>query len=69
MSRPRTTAGRTLRRSRTHRILAGVCGGIAEYLDCPAWVVRVAFVVGSIIPVLPGFVVYLVMWLVVPSEG
>ena len=29
---------------------------------------RLLFVIGSLVPVLPGFVVYLVLWLVFPSE-
>lgn len=31
--------------------------------------VRLAFVVGSILPIVPGFVVYLVLWLLVPKEA
>jgi len=31
--------------------------------------VRVAFVVGSILPILPGFVAYAILWLVVPTEA
>jgi phage shock protein C len=69
VSHPRTPAAApALRRSRRHRVLAGVCGGIAERFDWPPWLVRVMFVVGSVIPILPGFVVYLLMWLVVPLE-
>jgi phage shock protein PspC (stress-responsive transcriptional regulator) len=46
-----------------------VCGGIAEWRGWrPVWV-RVAFVVGSILPIVPGFVVYLVLWLLVPKEA
>ncbi len=57
-----------LRRSRRHRLLAGVCGGLAEWLGWPPALVRLAFVVGSLVPVLPGFVVYLLLWLTVPAE-
>jgi phage shock protein C len=57
-----------LRRSRRQRVLAGVCGGIAERFAWRPWIVRVMFVVGSFIPILPGFLVYLLMWLVVPLE-
>jgi phage shock protein C len=62
------SAGTGLQRSRRHRLLAGVCGGIATHLAWPPWAVRLAFVIGSVIPVLPGFLAYLVMWLVVPLE-
>jgi phage shock protein PspC (stress-responsive transcriptional regulator) len=57
-----------LRRSRRQRILAGVCGGIAEWRGWNPTLVRVVFVVGSLIPIIPGFVVYLVLWLVLPKE-
>lgn len=59
---------RPLRRSRSRRLIAGVCGGIAEWLGWPASLVRILFVVGSLVPVLPGFLVYLVLWLAVPLE-
>jgi len=50
-------------------MIAGVCGGIAQWGSWnPVWV-RVIFVVGSILPILPGFLVYLLLWLVVPHEG
>jgi len=50
-------------------MVAGVCGGIARWGGwSPVWV-RVIFVVGSILPILPGFLVYLLLWLVVPSEA
>jgi phage shock protein PspC (stress-responsive transcriptional regulator) len=58
-----------LRRSTHNRIIAGVCAGIAEWRGWrPIWV-RVAFVVGSLLPIVPGFVVYLVLWLLVPKAA
>ncbi|MDI9818081.1 MULTISPECIES: PspC domain-containing protein [unclassified Legionella] len=56
-----------LRRSRKERMIAGICGGLAEYFNIdPTWM-RLLFIVllllgGSTI------LVYLVMWLVVPLE-
>jgi len=55
-----------LSRSRRHRWIAGVCGGIAERLGWSPWVVRILFVLGGFLPVLPGAVVYLVLWLILP---
>ncbi len=57
-----------LRRSRTHRMLAGVAGGIAERFDVDVSLVRVAFVVlacawGA------GALLYLAMWALVPSAA
>lgn len=58
-----------LRRSRRHRLLGGVCGGIAAWLDwSPSWV-RILYVVVSVCSAaFPGTVVYIVLWLVVPQE-
>jgi phage shock protein PspC (stress-responsive transcriptional regulator) len=59
---------RHLRRSRRHRLIAGVCGGIAERLGWSPLVVRILFVAGAILPIFPGAVVYLVLWLVLPGD-
>ena len=58
-----------LRRSRRHRLLGGVCGGIAAWLDWkPTWV-RILYVVASVCSAaFPGTLVYIVLWLVVPQE-
>ena len=60
---------RPLRRSRRHRIVAGVCGGLAEWLGWRPVVVRVLFVLIGALPVLPGIVVYVALWLLIPDEG
>lgn len=57
-----------LRRSRRDRVIAGVCGGLAEWLGWKAGMLRALFVVGSVIPVLPGAIVYVVLWLLVPAD-
>jgi phage shock protein C len=59
---------RKLYRSRTQRMLGGVCGGLAEYFNIDATVMRVLFLIlaafgGS------GIVLYLVMWIVVPDAN
>lgn len=57
-----------LHRSRNDRILGGVCGGIAEWLGWSPGLVRVAYVVASILSVgFPGALVYVVLWLVMPT--
>ena len=60
-------SGKTFRRSRD-RVIAGVCGGIAEYLGWSAGRVRVLYVIVSILSAaFPGTLVYLILWLVVPG--
>jgi phage shock protein PspC (stress-responsive transcriptional regulator) len=56
-----------LRRSRD-RMIAGVCGGLAERFGWPPGRVRVAYVVLSILSAaFPGILVYLLLWFVMPS--
>ena len=56
-----------LQRSRNDRILGGVCGGLAEWLGWSPGLVRVGYVVVSILSAgFPGALVYVVLWLVMP---
>ncbi len=57
-----------LRRSRRNRMIAGVCGGIAEWLGWSPSAVRILYVVISILSAaFPGVIVYIVLWLVMPE--
>jgi phage shock protein PspC (stress-responsive transcriptional regulator) len=57
----------TLRRSRD-RMIAGVCGGLAERFGWPVNRVRVAYVLLSILSAaFPGILVYLLLWFVMPD--
>jgi phage shock protein PspC (stress-responsive transcriptional regulator) len=60
--------GRALRRSRTNRIIAGVCGGLEEFFGLDAFWFRLGFVLATIPGGIPGIGLYLVMWLIMPSE-
>ena len=58
---------RPLRRTR-QRLLAGVCGGLAEWLGCDRTLVRVLFVLVSILSAaFPGILVYVILWIVIPE--
>ncbi|MEP2026714.1 MAG: PspC domain-containing protein [Reichenbachiella sp.] len=58
---------RRLTRS-SDRMLAGVCGGIANYFDLDPTLVRIAYVVLSICSVgFPGMLVYGILWLIMPD--
>ena len=60
---------RKLRRSVGDRWLAGVCGGLAEYLGLDPTVVRVGYVLLSILSVaFPGILVYLILWFLIPER-
>lgn len=61
-------SARPLRRSRTNRQIAGVVGGLAEYFGVDPTLLRVAYVVISIVSAaFPGILVYLLLWLLVPE--
>ena len=54
-------------RSRTHKIIAGVCGGIAEYLEVDPTVVRVLYVVATVLSgVFPGILAYVILTFLMP---
>ena len=56
-------------RSRSDRLIAGVCGGIAKSLGWNSTAVRVIYVVGSLLSAaFPGILVYVVLWVVMPQE-
>ncbi|HOD16413.1 MAG TPA: PspC domain-containing protein [Spirochaetota bacterium] len=58
----------TLKKSK-NRIIAGVCGGIAEWLGWNPTLVRIVYVVGSIVSAaFPGIIVYIVLWILMPSS-
>jgi phage shock protein C len=60
--------GQGLRRSRRHRLLGGVCGGLAGWLGWNPTLVRALYVGVSVCSAaFPGIVVYLVLWLVMPE--
>ena len=58
-----------LLRSRKHRMIAGVCGGLAEWLGWDPTLVRVLYVVGSIVSAaFPGMLTYVILWAVMPES-
>lgn len=48
--------------------LAGVCGGIAEYLDVDPTVVRLLWACATLFTCFAGFLIYLICWIVLPKE-
>ena len=58
---------RRLLRSRTNKVLGGVCGGLAEYTDTDPLLWRVGFVALAVMGA--GIFVYPLLWLLVPAAG
>ncbi len=61
------TKGKRLYRSRTDRMIAGVCGGMAEYLGTDPVLVRVLWVIVAL-TFGTGLLAYVLFWLLVPEE-
>jgi len=59
---------KALRRSRRNRIIAGVCGGLGEFFGISAIWFRLAFLLALLPGGVPGFLLYLIMWIIVPNE-
>lgn len=64
------TDPRPFTRSRDDRMLAGVMGGIARRFGWNSTLLRIVFVVVSIASAaVPGILIYLILWLLMPEEG
>ncbi len=55
-----------LYRSRKDSIIAGVAGGIGEYLDIDPVLIRIAFVVGTFAGGI-GILIYIIAWIIIPE--
>jgi phage shock protein C len=58
-----------LRRSRHNRVIAGVCGGLAEFFGISAFWFRLAFLIALIPGGIPGLGAYLLFWIIVPKAN
>ena len=59
---------KTLRRSSDNRILLGICGGLGEFFGIkPIWF-RLAFVIAAIPGGLPGLLIFLILWVIMPKS-
>ncbi len=56
-----------LYRSRNDRWLAGVCGGIGAYFNLDPTVIRVLFVLFSLV-IGGGLILYILLWLIIPEQ-
>ena len=56
-----------LQRSRTEKMIAGVCGGLAQYFDIDPTIARLLWVVITIMGG-AGILLYIVLWIVMPLE-
>ena len=59
---------RLLRRSRSDRILGGVCAGLADFFGTDPLLIRLVFVVITLMQG-AGVLVYVLLWILMPEEG
>ena len=60
---------RKLARSQQDKMIAGVCGGFAEYFGWTPWMVRFVYVLVSVFSVaFPGIIIYLILWFLMPKQ-
>lgn len=63
-----TIQRQALRRSKNNRIVAGVCGGLAEFFGISAFWFRLALLVALIPGGVPGILIYIIAMIMIPSE-
>jgi phage shock protein C len=57
-----------LYRSRKERMLGGVCGGLGEHIDVDPSIIRLVWVVVTILSLGTGIIVYLIAWIIIPES-
>ncbi len=57
-----------LYRSKKERLLGGVCGGIGKYSDVDPTVIRLIWIVLTLLSVGIGIIAYIIAWIIVPEE-
>ena len=58
-----------LYRSKTKKMIAGVCGGLADYFDIDISLIRLIFVAISLVTaVIPMLIFYIIAWIILPVE-
>ena len=57
-----------LYRSKKERILGGVCAGLGEHLDADPTVIRLIWVVVTVLSFGTGIIVYILAWIIIPEE-
>jgi phage shock protein C len=60
---------RKIRRSKSKRMIAGICGGLADYLNVDVTVIRLVYVIVSVMSgAFPGLLIYILAMFIIPSE-
>ena len=57
-----------LRRSRGDRVIAGICGGLGEFFGINSNWFRAGFMIALIPGGIPGILIYVILWLIIPNK-
>ncbi len=57
-----------LYRSRRHRMIAGVAGGLAERFGIPVWLMRLFWLILLLPGGVPGILPYVILWVIMPKR-
>ena len=63
----RTSQTKVLRRSRSNRVLAGVCGGLSEFFGISSFWFRLGMLIAFIPGGVPGVLLYILLWMIIPN--
>jgi len=64
------SSAKKLYRSKKDRVIAGVCGGLADYFEVDPVVIRASFALATIFSgIFPGLIAYLTLTIIVPEKG
>jgi len=58
-----------LRRSRTNKYIAGIAGGMAEWMGISSFWVRLFWFILLLPGGLPGIIPYLILWIIIPKDN
>lgn len=65
---PKKKEIKRLHRSRQERMIAGICGGLAEYGEMDPTIVRLVWAILTLLTgVFPGIIAYLLAWIIIPE--
>ena len=57
-----------LTRSRKERMIAGVCGGLAEYFGWDPTLLRIVYILATFFTAFAGVIIYIILWIVMPGR-
>jgi len=56
-----------LLRSKKNRVIAGVCGGIGEYFNVDPTIIRLIWVILTLVSMGAGILAYIIAWIIIPE--